>query len=340
MSTKTKITIKTEDIIAAYEAHGDDCIVFDFENIRKFKNYSQYIDVDIKLANGSIVGVRDWVQSGLIVGSRIRSPDQRRYESIRLGVSYKDQEGMDNDNAKALKYLCTAFQNKMEELKAQKIVTDSASAKNKAGPPYYLISTKWETPMQTMATDKKTSETVILDNPMFWISIPKKKFYKDSEPRRESKVLDGKYYMDDDGRTPDMERPVKTFDLAPMFHNADDFQCPPNSQRKIYKKLGDYDAGINTNYIDNANIQDYLTRGSAITGRLKFEVAVSGRQCKFDVSLHGYQYVKVAPAAESEYQQDDIDIAAFASRFATIGGAQATTNSGDEDFEDYHDGDE
>lgn len=132
-----------------------------------------------------------------------------------------------------------------------------------------------------------------------------------------------------------MERPVMTHLYAPDFYNIDDFYHHARTGKKIYNKLGARNEETDEIVLDNTNIQNYLTRGSAIIGNLKFEVAVSGRQCKLDISLYGRYYVKVAEQLDSSGGQDDEVADAFASRYASIGNKPAAT--GDDDFDDFED---
>lgn len=342
MSSSNKIVLTTPQILEAYAAHGNDFIEINFESTRKFKNYAQYIDIDIKLADGTVSSVRYWKLSnaGIIVGSRIRKPEQRKYESIRMGVSLKDEEGEENENAKALQLLCIAFEEKMKKFKLDNVITDDARAPRKQADgsyrPFHLISTKVVTPLQTTAKSKETDDIIDLDNPFFWLSIPKKKFFKNGETQKPSEHFEDKYYADESGQ-PDIERPVMTHEYAPEFYNVDDFYHHPRTGKKIYNKLGSTDPDTNEKILNNTNIQDYLTRNSALMGNLKFELAVSGRQCKLDIALYGKYYVKVAQQEEGGQGQDDENVDAFTNRYATISGGGKANQDVDENIDDYSD---
>lgn len=342
MSFSNKIVLTTPQILEAYEAHGNDFIVVNFESCRKYKNFSQYIDIDIKLADGNITPVRYWKLStdGIIVASRIRKPEQRKYEAIRLGVQL-NYDGEENDNTKALHLLCTAFEAKMRQLKNDNIITDDERAPRKQADgtyrPFHLISTKIVTPLQNSAKNKD-GDIVDLENPFFWLSMPKKKFFGNGEVEKPSVHFEDKYYADERGQ-PDTDRPIMTHEYAPKFFNIDDFYHHPRTGVKIFKRLGAPDNAGN-NYLDNTNVQDYLTKGSALMGNLKFELAVSGRQCKLDVALYGTYYVKVADQVDgggSAEINEAVD--AFSSRYASISNSTKQTNDSfpddmeDEEFE-------
>jgi hypothetical protein len=314
-----KIILTTAQILDAHATHGDDFVVVNFESCRKHKNFAQYIDIDIKLANGVISSVRYWKLSnqGIVVGARIRKPEERKYETIRMGVALKDEQGVVNENIKALQLLCAAFEAKMKQFKMEDVVTDeeSLSVKQKDGTfrPFHLISTKIKTPMQGNAKNKD-GQTVQLDVPYFWISIPKKKAYemKDQKP---STHFDDKYYIDECGQT-DYKRPVMTYEFSPSFSNSEDFYHHPRSGKKVYKRLGQVDGDEIS--LNNSNVQDYLTKGSALLGNLKFELAVSGRQCKLEVALYGNFYVKVAEVSEGGQSIDEDDLDCFNNKYAGL----------------------
>lgn len=330
MSAKTanKIILTTAQILEAHEAHGDDFIVINFESTRKFKNYSQYIDIDIKLADGTVSPIRYWKLSndGIVVASRIRKPEQRKYEAIRLGVALMDDAQEINENSQALKLLCEAFENKMRQYKNDNVITDDERAPRKQADgtyrPFHLISTKIVTPMQTTAIDRENDDVIELENPRFWLTMPKKRFFQAGQSAPESVHFDDKYYVDESGQ-PDMERPVMSHQYAFDIFNVDDTYFDQRTGKKIFKKLGAPQG--DDNILDNTNIQEYLTKGSALIGGLKLELAVSGRQAKLDIALYGKLYCKVAEVVEggAGNAQDEEAVDAFASRYASIGAKTA-----------------
>lgn len=337
-----KIVIESAQILAAYEAHGDECISINFDVMRKFKQYAQYADIDIKLADGSVKPIRYWklTNDGVVLGSRIRKPEQRKYEAIRMGFPLCDDDGNENENIKALKVLCDAFKSKMERLKREGFFTDEEreSRKQPDGTyrPVHLISTKIVTPMQTTVMDRETGEITDMENPFFWLSVPKKREYKNSADKlKPSVILEDKFYADEIGQ-PDLARPVMSHEYAPTFYNIDDFTHHPRTGKKTYHLLGEKDLESDEVKFDNTNIQDYITRNSAMIGNLKFEMAVSGRQCKLDVSLYGRFYVKVAEKTEGTSAQDDENIGEFANRYAHISAptTEATITNDDFDFDE------
>jgi hypothetical protein len=224
----------------------------------------------------------------------------------------------------------------MKQLKNDNLITDNERDCRKQADgsyhPFHLISTKVVSPMQTTAKDKETDDIVDLENLFFWLSIPKKKFYRNGEVPHEAVHFEEKYYADEAGR-PDETRPIMTHLYAPDFYNVDDFYHHRQTGKKIYKHLGAPDG--QENYLDNTNIQDYLTKGSMLIGNLKFELAVSGRQCKLDVSLFGRFFVKKADAIMGSFEEDEDTIDAFADKFKKLTTSKPKKDEEDFDVEDF-----
>jgi len=334
MKSSQKIVLTTDQLIEAQKAHGDDFVQINFESIRNCR-YSQYLDIDIKLANGTVTPIRYWKLSndGIVVASRLRAPEQRQYAQIRLGVAlFDDETGEENENCKALQLLCTAFENKMRKYKSEEVITDDERAPRKQADgtmrPVHLISTKIVSPMQTASRNRETDEMEDLENPRFWLSLPNRRFYKQGETPRPSVHFEDKYYQDVTGQ-PNMEAPVMTFEYAMDFYNVDDWYHNSRTGKKIYKKLGAPDG--DNNMLDNTNIQDYLTKGSALMGNLKFELAVSGRQCKLNIDLYGRYYVKHADIVEGGLgEADEEAVEMFSNKHKSIAKSESTNIPNDD----------
>ncbi len=339
-----KKSITTKQILEAYEAHGDDFVVIDIDNLRNHKGMAQYIPVNIKLADGAVVPVNYWKlnNDGTVIVTKIRNPDKRRFEAIRLGVALYDEDGNETENASAFRILCLAAENKLTEMKTQNIITDNERSPRKQPDgtfrPVWLISTKIVSPMQTTRLDKETDEYIDLENPLFWISVPKRRFFKNPADQKPSVHFEGKYYLDENG-VPNPKKPIMTHEYASTFYNVDDWYHHARTGKKVFNKLGATDDEGNV-VLDNINIQDFLTKNSAIMCNIKFEVIVSARQCKFDISLYGNCYVKRAAVSDDEYNNVDTDeVDAFASKHNNI--CVGTTHAADiDDADDVDDADD
>lgn len=320
-----KITLTTEQLLEAYQAHGNDMVIIDIDNARKHQDMAQYIDIHIKLANGSVAQVHHWHMSneGIVMSSKIRAPEKRRFSTIRMGISLTGNDGEENSNTLALKLLCEAFSAKMTEMIDKGVVTDNGKAPRKQADgtyrPFHLISTKVETPMQTTVFDQESEEYKDLENPLFWITIPKKSYY--GKPRPEPEQYEDKYYIKADG-SPNEQQPIMVYEFDPTFYNIDDCEFNKRTGKKYYNKIGEdkeTESGDVIRYLDNINIQKFLTKGSALIGNFKFEIVVSGRQCKLEVKLVGQCHVKIAAEDNESYEEVDEDqLGAFSAKHESI----------------------
>lgn len=330
-STK-KATLTTADILAGFEEFGDDFMVIDIDALRPSKSgFAQYGDIYIKNANGELIHPRFWKISGqgLYTCSNIAKPADRKYESVRMGISHVDEQEEEIDNMKAMKILCEVFERKLKQFKDDGIITDDKKLqrkqKNGTMRPVYLLSTKIETPMLTDKEDKETGEYTERDHPVYYISIPKKRFYNAGETAKESIHFNNDFYTElKEGR----QVPVMSFEYQSAFYNIDDFYHHPRSGKKIYKKLGDVDEETGETLFDNTNIQNYLTRNSVLGGALRFELIVVGRYAKLELSLYGSMYVHQGQQIQSEGVDDEV-IDEFAERCSKM-----TVNVADPDLDE------
>jgi hypothetical protein len=319
---KAKITSK--DIIEAYETHGDDFVIPDIDNIRPHQDLAQYINLNIKLANGKIITPTYWKLSeeGIITGSRIKAPELRQYEQVRVGLVHYDSEMNESDNMKAMKVLCEAYERKMKQFKSDNQITDdedNSPSKQADGKfrPVYLISTKIKSPMQATTKDKETGDTKKMDNPFYWISLSKKRFFNSNEVKKEPVHYENKYYLKADG-SPNLMKPIMSFEYAPTFYNVDDFYFHPRTGKKIFNKLGDLDEATNEFTLNNLNVHSHLTRGSIMVGNIKFEIVVSGRQAKLEFNLYGTNLVKKAELGDYDNGMDEDRMSNFADRYKNL----------------------
>lgn len=320
----TRSVITTQDILAAYDAHGDEFMVIDIDNLRGTA-YAQYGNIYIKKVDGEIVHPRFWKLSGqgITTASPIKEPTKRCYAQTRVGlcqVTKVNDEMVETDNMKAMQLLCETYEDKMIEFKQSKVITDDKrqSRKQPDGTmrPVCLHSIKIASPMDTTTTDCETGETTDREYPYYWISLPQKRFYNADEVRKESVHFNDQYYFDAEKNAPDLAKPIMTFEYQPSFYNIDDFIHHPRTGKKSYKKLGyveeDSDAEA---MIDNTNIHKYLTKGSAMVGNIKFEMVITARGAKMELSLYGLMYVRQGVYSQAEEQDDDC-LDEFTSRYS------------------------
>ena len=344
--TAKKAIITTQDILSAYEAHGNDFMIIDIDSLRPTK-FAQYGNIYIKNVDGEIIHPRHWKLSGqgLTTISYIKEPSKRIFEQVRIGFSQitkVNDEDVETDNMKAMKLLCETYEQKMEELKESKTITDNDKAPRKQPDgtlrPVYFLSTKVVSPMQTVGVDRETGENTDLDCSRYWISIPRKRFYNTGEIAKESVHFNDQYYFDADKNAPDLTKPIMTFEYAPEFYNIDDFYHHSRTGKKTYKKLGDSDEDGSEVVLNNTNIQKYITKGTALVGSLKFEMVIAGRQAKMEISLNpsGKIYARIGEASRNEVQDDDC-LDEFSERYGnmTINKKQVDEDLDEPDLDDF-----
>ncbi len=308
---KKVLTIKTVDILEAYNAHGADFVIIDIDSIRDSK-FSQYIDPIYKLANGDLIKPSKWIMKspeGIQISSRIRNPAERRYELIRFGVNQIDENGNENDNMRALKYVCESLELKLNELIDNKLITeDKKRCKVVDGKtrPVYFMSTKIDTPIQKERLNKDTNEYEQLEHNYYWINLQKKRYWGTEKAPTPVQFEDA-YYLDDGGN-PDDERPVMIHEYNTKFFNIEKGFFNKNTGKKMYKLVGDYDSETKQTTLNNTNIQNYLTNGTLLLGDLQVQIAISRTKCKVDVALGREAYIKTKPIEfESGMDFDGLD---------------------------------
>ncbi len=325
MSAVARAVVTTQNLLDAFEAHGPDYLVIGIDSIKTTK-FAQYVPVNIKLADGTVVYPYYWKLSnqGITTCSTLKKPTERCFAQVRVGVSQlasMDGEMVETDNMLAMRQLCESYELICERYKSEKIFTDNDKAPRKQPDgktfrPVYLISTKIVTPMRTVTLDRTTGEMVDMDQPDYWLTVSKKKFYQSDETPKESVHYNNLYYFDSDKKCPDLDKPIMTIEYAPTFYNIDQWTCHPRSGKKIYKKLASNELGEEVD-MDNTNIHTFLTRGSAMIGCLKFEMVVTGRQAKLEIELHRTMHVHPGTFSQEDAQDDD-DLEDFSTRYANI----------------------
>lgn len=301
--TVKKAILTTQDILDGIKAFGDDVMVIDFDVIR-VTTYAHYAPIYIKNGAGELIHARFWKLSaqGLYTCAGIAEPSKRPFEAVRLGLSQVNEQEEEIDNMKAMKALCEIFTRKMEQYVEDKFVTiDKKKSKKQADGtmrPVHILSTAIETPMLTEKLNKETGDYEDREHPVYYISIPKKRFYNTGETPKESIHFNGENYLDSD-------KPIMSFDYQSTFYNIEDFYHHPRTGKKVYKKLGDLDEESGEVHFDNTNIQKHITKGSALAGGLKFEMISVGKYTKLDIQLYGNMYVRKGQMAQVEEVDDE-----------------------------------
>lgn len=317
----TRVVITTKDILDAYAMYQEDFMIIDIDGLR-VTQYAQYGNIYIKKASGDIVNPRFWKLSGqgITTAYAVKEPSKRSYAQTRLGICQYNDESIETDNMQAMKILCETYENKMNGYKQNGIISDDKKKCRKQPDgtmrPVCLNSIKIDSPLDTMTTDRETGELKDRENPVYWISLPPKRFWNADETRKESYHFNDQYYFDAKQNAPDYSKPIMSFEYQPTFYNIDDFYFSHTSGKKIYKKFGTVEEGSDAEPVfDNTNLHKYITKGSAMVGNIKFEMVVTARGAKIDLTLYGSTYVRQGVYSSNE-DRDDESLDEFTARYA------------------------
>lgn len=270
MSVKAQ-TIEPKDIIEAYNVHGENFIVIDFEGRKKYPTVD-YISIHFKLADNTIINPYLKVKN-LKTAGQIQSPEQRQFEVTKLSFLLKDRET--NETVEAIEALRLVFES-IESLVDKMTDSDmlTSNPKKKKGKDLngndiasiVLPSVMLSTPYSTQYKDKKTDEYVVRDNPIVHVNLPFKFGLKKDELEQFGDVC---YKTEKGDGAPFM---IKTYDN--IFYDATTGYY--NRQKKpVFKFLGEVDehGGVK---LDNTNIHEYIPKNSIIKGGvIKFECNAS-----------------------------------------------------------------
>lgn len=288
-----RAVITCNDIIEAYEKHGDDFIVIDIDNKRDFKSYCNYINLLILKANGDLISPMYCKMdiSGIKTSTNIREPNVRQYEQLRLALRQYDENEEETKNMKAMRLLCIAYKNTMKKMVDSGVIThhkDVPRKKNKDGlmRPVLLISTDPKTPMQNTVINRQSQEVEAIDNPIFWINIPKKIYKKNTAPP--PKQFGELCYKEDDGSD---GKPFMVYEFDVNFYDIEKQSYDPNTGRKRYGLVGETDEDGNT-VLDNTNVHKFIPKNTVLFGSFKFGMTVSSRGAKLDISLCGTNHIR------------------------------------------------
>lgn len=288
-----RAVITCNDIIDAFEKHGDNFIVVDIDNKRDFKSYCNYININIMKADGEVISPMYCKMdvSGIKTSSNIREPNVRQYEQIRVALrQYNDLEE-ETTNMKAMRILCSSYKNIIKKMVDEGVIThhkDVPRKKNNDGciRPVLLISTDPKTPMQNTVINRQTQEVESIDNPIFWINIPKKNYKKNTAPP--PKQFGELCYKEDDGSD---GKPFMVYDFDVSFYDIEKPSFDPHTGKKRYSLVGEMDEDGNIE-LNNTNVHKFITKNTILFGSFKFGITVSSRGAKLDISLCGANHIK------------------------------------------------
>lgn len=263
--------LSAEDIFSAYRAHGDNFLVINLDKNSIKKNQAEtvkYGQVKIKKENGiEVVPIIKFIN--LSAAGKIKSPQEREYEQIKIALRRDDASNTESMFGKAMELICNTFMKRVKELKAAHLISDDADDDENKPNCLIVPNAKAQTPLQKKAKNKE-GNTVDLENPMLWLGLNFKRYSKDEEKKLE--VLEFGYKTGN----PFL---VKEFEL-----NVYDLDKIKNKRPQL--------AYVDDEKIKNHNVHKFITVGSLISGTISMQIVMSKQSFNLNTRLTKDLYVK------------------------------------------------
>lgn len=245
--------ITASDILAAYAKHGDDFIIIDPKtivfNASGTVAFTKFI---MKLANDTVCipSVKFFNQKV----SKIRSPDERDYETIKTFIRRDNDEDSEDNFGKALDQVSVTFTKIVKRLRDDCKITDDADVLEEYPESVIIPSCKINTPVLRRGTNKDGKMEAIA-NPLIFINLATKRYSTEQEERLPA--LDGIVYKKSGKKFLIKEFDFKIYDMLTMVNNSPEL------------------ARVNGKHITNVNVHEFITRGSMCSGLLRFDITIS-----------------------------------------------------------------
>lgn len=261
-----------EDVINAYNAHGEDFINIDFSTLKENKtNPVKYCQLKIKKENGqSVVPIIKLIN--LTIAGKIKNPADREFEQLKIALRKEDSNNPESKFGEAMELICNIFTKKVKEMKANGLINDDEDDDNNNPNVIIVPNCKPQTPLQKKAKNKE-NQSVSLDNPMIWLGLNYKRYAPDEE--KQLSILDNLAYKRDN-------KPfyIKNFDL-----NIYDLE-------NIVNKKPQLAIDENKMTMDNSNVHKFITGNSLISGTIYMQVVMSKQSFNLNTKLSRNLYVK------------------------------------------------
>lgn len=332
-----KESITSEQILEAYEAHGEDFLVLDIfpetikgkvhEKLRTNKlGNVQYGDVMIKKADGTKVPlVIKFLQ--LTTSSRIRPPEQREYEAIKLCFPRDDPENNESKFGEAMELICKTFENKVEQWDSDGVISMKPKDKKAI---LKLVQTTPGIPMQF--TRKGDGEDIPLDNPIMRLELKTRYYPADNLPKDTYKenypngntvyIKDFDIPIADLSKKSEIEKKVKDRQTGEIKTVMKPF-IPPATVTDINEDGDEEDFPVN-----NCNIQDFITVGSTVSGYVQMQIVISKQSFNLKTTFTNTLYVfpnDNTNNGDYELEEDEVDEMMPVGR---VGGSSVTNTTG------------
>jgi len=276
-----------EDIINAYNKHGEDFVIIDFGTLKENQAKTvKYCQLKIKKENGlEVVPIIKLIN--LTVAGKIKPPSEREFEQLKVALRKDDFTNVDSVFGKAMELICNTFTKKVKEMKANGIINDDEDDENNKPNVVIVPNCKAQTPLQKRAKNKE-NQTINLDNPMIWIGLNYKRYTPEEEKQLD--ILDNLTYKRDN-------KPfyIKDFDL-----NIYDLENIVNKKPQV---------AIDENEVkmNNSNISKFITVNSLISGTIYMQVVMSKQSFNLNTKLTRNLYVKSNKNSTSSNHMFDDD---------------------------------
>lgn len=261
-----------EDVIKAYNTHGDNFIIIDFSTIKENQAKTvKYCQLKIKKDNGQeVVPIIKLIN--LTVAGKIKSPTEREFEQLKIALRKDDINNAESKFGEAMELICNIFTKKVKEMKTNGLINDDEDDDDNNSNVIIVPNCKPQTPLQKKAKNKE-NVSINLDNPMLWLGLNFKRYTAEEEKQLE--ILDGLTYKRDN-------KPfyIKDFDL-----NIYDLENIVN--RKPQLAIDESNVLMN-----NGNIHKFITVNSLISGTVYMQVVMSKQSFNLNTKLSRNLYVK------------------------------------------------
>jgi hypothetical protein len=261
-----------EDIIKAYNTHGDNFIIIDFTTIKENQAKTvKYCQLKIKKENGQeVVPIIKLIN--LTVAGKLKAPMDREFEQLKVALRKDDSTNEESKFGEAMELICNTFSKKVKDMKTNGIINDDEDDDNNNSNVIIVPNCKPQTPLQKKAKNKENMN-INLDNPMIWLGLNFKRYSPDEEKQLE--ILDNLTYKRDN-------KPfyIKDFDL-----NIYDLENIVGSKPQM---AIDDQKGL----MNNTNIHKFITVNSLISGTVYMQVVMSKQSFNLNTKLSRNLYVK------------------------------------------------
>jgi hypothetical protein len=275
--------LTVNEIFEAYNTHKENFLILDIfsDNTGKDKKDKlrsnaagsvQYGDVLVKKADGSEVPlVVKFIQLATL--GRIKEPKERDYESLKLSFRKNDKINVNSRFGEAMDLICKTFEKKVNDFTINGDISIKPKAKSGS---LKVHSTTPTFPIQYEVENRESGQVEELDNPIMWFEI-KSKYYKPDELEK-LEHYNGLSYNKDQKPVLKKDFSVKICDLSKK-RDEEIVRVDSRTRKEIIKTVSHIPIATDSNdeTLNNCNIQEFITPGSAVSGFVEMQLTISGR---------------------------------------------------------------